>query len=188
MQEAASIPASHLFLIQLWREGEAGSCSSWSGKVQTIPGSRTYIFRDWPCLIETLEAALGEIPADDGTSRGSEFRRPPGADAGLGAVGPAAVITLREITQENVRAIVGLKVAPVRCEKSVRALRALRSTTGVVMQYTCLGCLRYPLMTQPEAPQVSPQMGQVLRLSGHCRSHTADRPTDTVTQVRISPL
>ncbi len=57
----------HHFLLNVWREEVRPDQVEWRGKLQHLPSGEALYFRDWPRLIERLEALLSEH-ADSDTS------------------------------------------------------------------------------------------------------------------------
>lgn len=55
MHDDATHPASHLFMLRVWREALGDGQSEWRGQVRHVLTGETYYFRQWDQLREMLQ-------------------------------------------------------------------------------------------------------------------------------------
>jgi hypothetical protein len=61
----SSETAQHRFLLNVWQEEVRPEQVEWRGKLQHLPSGEAHYFRDWPKLIDRLEALLSEHVVSD---------------------------------------------------------------------------------------------------------------------------
>ena len=53
----------HLFLVRVWVEQAGKEQAEWCGKVQQVVSGETHSFRNWPMLVDLLQAMASPLLA-----------------------------------------------------------------------------------------------------------------------------